>query len=156
MFTVTRISGLPSHNGENDGEVVAVITSGEDGTAVTPLLTWGEYQIVETACRMTIWTTAIPSPFASLRVTRRRKVRLRSNPIPWRGSRVICCRFLFVHHWRNEVIRMYITRKHFTVLMLALLMLLLTLPVMALGEADTAVEQEVLVPNTPIRGMNSA
>ena len=41
---------------------------------------------------------------------------------------------------------MYITRKHFTVLMLALLMLLLTLPVMALGEADTAVEQEVLVP----------
>ena len=30
---------------------------------------------------------------------------------------------------------MYITRKHFTVLMLALLMLLLTLPVMALGEA---------------------
>lgn len=48
---------------------------------------------------------------------------------------------------------MYITRKHFTVLMLALLMLLLTLPVMALGEADTAVEQEVLVPNTPIRGM---
>ena len=48
---------------------------------------------------------------------------------------------------------MYITRKHFTVLMLALLMLLLTLPVMALGEADTAVEQEVLVPNTSIRGM---
>ena len=48
VFTVTRISGLPSHNGENDGEVVAVITSGEDGTAVTPLLTWGEYQIVET------------------------------------------------------------------------------------------------------------
>ena len=41
---------------------------------------------------------------------------------------------------------MYITRKHFTVLMLALLMLLLTLPVMALGEANTAVEQEVLVP----------
>lgn len=48
---------------------------------------------------------------------------------------------------------MYITRKHFTALMLALLLLLLTLPVMALGEADTAAEQEVLVPNTPIRGM---
>ena len=48
MFTVTRISGLPSHNGEGDGEIVAVITSGKDGTAETPLLTWGEYQIVET------------------------------------------------------------------------------------------------------------
>lgn len=48
VFTVTRISGLPSHNGENDGEIVAVITSGEDGTAITPLLTWGKYQIVET------------------------------------------------------------------------------------------------------------
>lgn len=48
VFTVTRISGLPSHNGENDSEIVAVITSGADGTAETPLLTWGEYQIVET------------------------------------------------------------------------------------------------------------
>ena len=48
VFTVTRISGLPSHNGEGDGEIVAVITSGSDGTAETPLLTWGEYQIVET------------------------------------------------------------------------------------------------------------
>lgn len=48
VFTVTRISGLPSHNGENDGEIVAVITSGADGTAETPLLTWGEYQIAET------------------------------------------------------------------------------------------------------------
>lgn len=48
---------------------------------------------------------------------------------------------------------MYITRKHFTALMLALLLLLLTLPVMALGEADTAAGQEVLVPNTPIRGV---
>ena len=47
-ITLTRISGLPSHNGENDGEIVAVITSGADGTAETPLLTWGEYQIVET------------------------------------------------------------------------------------------------------------
>ena len=48
VFTVTRISGLPSHNGKNDGEIVAVITSGKDGTAETPLLTWGEYQIAET------------------------------------------------------------------------------------------------------------
>ena len=48
VFTVTRVSGLPSHNGENDGEIVAVITSGKDGTAETPLLTWGEYEIVET------------------------------------------------------------------------------------------------------------
>lgn len=48
VFTVTRISGLPSHNGEGDGEIVAVITSGKDGTAETPLLTWGEYQIAET------------------------------------------------------------------------------------------------------------
>ena len=48
VFTVARVSGLPSHNGENDGEIVAVITSGKDGTAETPLLTWGEYQIAET------------------------------------------------------------------------------------------------------------
>ena len=48
VFTVTRVSGLPSPNGENDGEIVAVITSGSDGIAETPLLTWGEYQIVET------------------------------------------------------------------------------------------------------------
>lgn len=48
QFTVTRISGLPSHNGEGDGEVVAVITTDENGIAQTPLLTWGEYEIVET------------------------------------------------------------------------------------------------------------
>ena len=46
-FTVTRISGLPSHNGEGDGKVVAVITTDENGIAQTPLLTWGEYEIVE-------------------------------------------------------------------------------------------------------------
>lgn len=46
-FTVTRISGLLSHNGEGDGEVVAVITTDENGIAQTPLLTWGEYEIVE-------------------------------------------------------------------------------------------------------------
>ena len=49
VFTVTRISGLPSHHGDNDGEIVAVITSGKDGTAETPLLTWGEYEITETS-----------------------------------------------------------------------------------------------------------
>ena len=47
-FTVTRISGLPSHNGEGDNGIVAVITSNENGIAETPLLTWGEYQITET------------------------------------------------------------------------------------------------------------
>ena len=49
VFTVTRISGLPSHNGEHDGEIVAVITSGKDGIAETPLLTWGEYEVTETS-----------------------------------------------------------------------------------------------------------
>ena len=49
VFTVTRVSGLPSHNGDNNGEIVAVLTSGKDGIAETPLLTWGEYEIVETS-----------------------------------------------------------------------------------------------------------
>ena len=49
VFTVTRVSGLPSHGGDNDGEIVAVITSGKDGIAETPLLTWGEYEIKETS-----------------------------------------------------------------------------------------------------------
>ena len=47
-FTVTRVSGLPSHNGSNDGEVVTVIVTDADGIAVTPLLTWGTYKIEET------------------------------------------------------------------------------------------------------------
>ena len=47
-FTVTRISGLPSHNGEGDGEVVAVITTDANGIAVTPLLPYGVYQVAET------------------------------------------------------------------------------------------------------------
>ena len=47
-FTVTRVSGLPSHNGSNDGEVVAVITTDANGMAITPLLTWGTYRIDET------------------------------------------------------------------------------------------------------------
>ena len=47
-FTVTRISGLPSHNGEGNGEVVAVITTDDDGIAETELLTYGKYQVEET------------------------------------------------------------------------------------------------------------
>ena len=47
-FTVTRIAGLPSHNGSNDGEVVAVITTDANGMAITPLLTWGTYRVEET------------------------------------------------------------------------------------------------------------
>lgn len=52
VFTVTRISGLPSHGGhggDGDGEIVAVITSDKNGFAETPLLTWGEYRIEETS-----------------------------------------------------------------------------------------------------------
>ena len=48
VFTVTRVSGLPSHNGEDVGEIVAVLTTDENGLAETPLLTWGEYKVVET------------------------------------------------------------------------------------------------------------
>lgn len=47
-FTITRISGLPSHNGAGDGEVVAVITTDAHGIAVTPLLPYGVYQVAET------------------------------------------------------------------------------------------------------------
>ena len=47
-FTITRISGLPSHKGSNDGEVVAVIITDADGIAVSPLLTWGVYRVGET------------------------------------------------------------------------------------------------------------
>ena len=47
-FTITRISGLPSHNGEDNGEVVAVITTDANGVAVSPLLTYGTYKVKET------------------------------------------------------------------------------------------------------------
>ena len=47
-FTVTRISGLPSHNGEGDGDVVAVMVTGTDGIAETELLTYGKYRVEET------------------------------------------------------------------------------------------------------------
>jgi len=47
-FTITRVSGLPSHNGSNDGEVVAIITTDANGIAESPLLTWGTYKVDET------------------------------------------------------------------------------------------------------------
>ena len=47
-FTITRVSGLPSHKGSNDGEVVAVIATDAEGIALSPLLTWGTYQVEET------------------------------------------------------------------------------------------------------------
>ena len=47
-FTITRLSGLPSHNGEADGEIVAVITTDANGVAVSPLLTYGTYKVEET------------------------------------------------------------------------------------------------------------
>lgn len=47
-FTITRVSGLSSHKGSNDGEVVAVIVTDADGIAVSPLLTWGVYHVEET------------------------------------------------------------------------------------------------------------
>lgn len=47
-FTITRISGLSSHKGSDNGEVVAVITTNDQGIAETPLLTWGTYRVVET------------------------------------------------------------------------------------------------------------
>ena len=47
-FTISRVSGLPSHGGSNDGEVVAVLTTDASGAAVSPLLTWGTYQVTET------------------------------------------------------------------------------------------------------------
>ena len=48
VFTVIRVSGLPSHGKEGCGEVVAVITTDAEGVAVTPVLTWGIYEIRET------------------------------------------------------------------------------------------------------------
>ena len=47
-FTITRVSGLPSHKGSNNGEVVAVITTDAEGVALSPLLTWGTYRVEET------------------------------------------------------------------------------------------------------------
>ncbi len=47
-FTITRISGLPSHNGKGNGEAVAVIVTDANGIAESPLLTWGTYLVEET------------------------------------------------------------------------------------------------------------
>lgn len=47
-FTITRISGLPSHKGAGNGDVVAVLTTDSAGIAVSPLLTWGVYRVEET------------------------------------------------------------------------------------------------------------
>ena len=46
-FTVTRLSGLLSHQGAGDGEVVAVIATDADGVAETGWLTWGTYRVTE-------------------------------------------------------------------------------------------------------------
>ncbi len=47
-FTVTRLSAPPSHNGAGVGDVVAVLTTGADGTAETGWLDWGKYRVEET------------------------------------------------------------------------------------------------------------
>ena len=47
-FTITRITGLPSHNGFGEGEVVDVLTTDENGFAKSSLLTWGTYRVEET------------------------------------------------------------------------------------------------------------
>lgn len=47
-FTITRVSGLPSHNGAGDNEIVTVITTDANGVAVSPLLTYGTYKVEET------------------------------------------------------------------------------------------------------------
>ena len=45
VFTVVRKSGLP---GDGIDVIVAVLVTGDDGKAVSDLLTWGEYEITET------------------------------------------------------------------------------------------------------------
>lgn len=47
-FTITRISGLPSHGSSQGGEVVAVMTTDAEGKAISPLLTYGTYRVAET------------------------------------------------------------------------------------------------------------
>ncbi len=47
-FTITRITGLPSHDGVGEGEVVEVLTTDENGFAKSSLLTWGTYRVEET------------------------------------------------------------------------------------------------------------
>ena len=47
VFTITRKSGIPSHNGAGNGEVVATLTTNEKGEAISNLLTWGQYEVTE-------------------------------------------------------------------------------------------------------------
>lgn len=46
-FTITRVSGLPAHQGKDDGEVVAVLTTDAEGVALSPPLTYGTYRVKE-------------------------------------------------------------------------------------------------------------
>lgn len=46
-FTITRVSGLPAHQGKDDGEVVAVLTTDAEGVALSPPLTYGTYRVEE-------------------------------------------------------------------------------------------------------------
>ena len=46
-FTITRVSGLPAHQGKDDGEVVAVLTTDAAGVALSPPLTYGTYRVEE-------------------------------------------------------------------------------------------------------------
>ena len=46
-FTITRVSGLPAHQGKDDGEVVAVLATDAEGVALSPPLTYGTYRVEE-------------------------------------------------------------------------------------------------------------
>ena len=46
-FTITRVSGLPAHQGKDEGEVVAVLTTDAEGVALSPPLTYGTYRVEE-------------------------------------------------------------------------------------------------------------
>ena len=47
VFTITRKTGLSSHNGVDKEEVVATLTTDAHGEAMTDLLTWGVYEVKE-------------------------------------------------------------------------------------------------------------
>ena len=47
VFTIIRKTGLPSHNGAGNGEVVATLTTDANGEAISDLLTWGVYEVQE-------------------------------------------------------------------------------------------------------------
>ncbi len=44
---ITCVSGLPAHQGKDDGEVVAVLTTDAEGVALSPPLTYGTYRVEE-------------------------------------------------------------------------------------------------------------